>query len=160
MAEPPDAAAGEYVTVAEAARRLGVAGQSVRNWLRRGKLAGEKRGDTWYVFFPSATNTTGVTMAPPDEPPADITAAAPNDLAERVSALEAVIDRQQVDLERLRDELAQDRSAIALIHEQLRNLEGRASRSTDGSEAELSEVAWLREQQRALMLALIERHGQ
>ena len=39
----------ERATVAEAAERLGITPDAVRSRLRRGTLAGEKQGKTWYV---------------------------------------------------------------------------------------------------------------
>lgn len=48
----------ERVTTSEAAERLGITPDAVRSRLRRGLLAGEKDGNTWYVFMDSDSQTT------------------------------------------------------------------------------------------------------
>lgn len=46
------------MTTSEAAERLGITPDAVRSRLRRGLLAGEKDGNTWYVFMDSDSQTT------------------------------------------------------------------------------------------------------
>ena len=48
----------EWVTVQEAAARLGTTPDAVRSRLRRGQLVGEKKGNAWYVFFDSDSQAT------------------------------------------------------------------------------------------------------
>jgi len=48
----------ERVTAVEAAARLKMTPDAVRARLRRGQLAGEKQGNTWYVFLDSDSQAT------------------------------------------------------------------------------------------------------
>jgi len=55
----------DRVTVIEAAERLATTPDAVRARLRRGQLAGEKQGRTWYVFLDSqATVNDSQTVKP------------------------------------------------------------------------------------------------
>jgi excisionase family DNA binding protein len=49
--------ASGWITVPEAADRLGVSQQNVRARLRRGTLAGERRGRAWLVDAPKRSET-------------------------------------------------------------------------------------------------------
>ncbi len=47
----PNTTEQHNVTVQQAARLLGITDEAVRARIRRGKLAGEKRGSTWVVYL-------------------------------------------------------------------------------------------------------------
>ena len=47
----------EYITVAEAARKLGVSDRAVRQWITSGKLEAERNGRSWQI--PSSAISNG-----------------------------------------------------------------------------------------------------
>ena len=64
----------DRVTVIEAAERLATTPDAVRARLRRGQLAGEKQGRTWYVFLDSqATVNDSQTVKPSSRETVDTT---------------------------------------------------------------------------------------
>lgn len=63
---------GEYVTIREAAARLGISRDTVRRRLTAGELAGEKRdtpqGETWFVELPDDAPAPAGEAAPAASP--------------------------------------------------------------------------------------------
>jgi excisionase family DNA binding protein len=79
------------ISVTEAARRLSVSGQAVRNWLRSGKLSGDMGRARWRVDVASVD-----AIAPaPDETDADEVGLQPGPagIEDRVDRLAAAVER-------------------------------------------------------------------
>jgi len=107
------------VTIAEAARILGMSTDAIRKRLQRGTLPGEKIGDGWRVYLDDAATVGGGPTGPrPDmstpRPDADrTTAAAPDALVETLRE-EVLYLREQL-AERSR-ELAAERERFDVLH--------------------------------------------
>lgn len=115
LAQAPQARLGagmaelEYLTIAEAAERLGVAPDTVRRRLKRGELAGEKeqtaQGYVWRVALPKASRE-------PQEPAGDAGAGvALAQLRERVAGLEQLADELRSERDAWREQAARDGDA-------------------------------------------------
>ncbi len=116
---PPDPASA--VTIAEAARVLGLSTDAVRKRLQRGTIPGEKIGDTWWVFLEDDTATgdrPDVSRHQPDtdrtRPDGDRTTAAAVDPLVETLREEVAYLRDQLD-QRSR-ELASERERFDVLH--------------------------------------------
>ena len=107
---------GQWLSLRDAAERLGVSVDTARRRLKRGELRGEQRttphGPSWFLHFPDAPSAADGR----DEPPApDGTAIELAVLHERVAGLEATLAQVQEE----RDRLVQgERELRALLHQQ------------------------------------------
>ncbi len=109
------------VTIAEAARVLGLSTDAVRKRLQRGTIPGEKIGDTWRVFLETDAATgpqPDVSSHRPDidrtRPEPDRTTAAAPDLLVEILREEVAYLREQL-AERSR-ELAAERERFDVLH--------------------------------------------
>jgi excisionase family DNA binding protein len=75
------------LSVTEAARRLSVTGQTVRNWIRSGELDGRKQGSKWVVAAKSVDAAASALAVAPVVP------AAPAGVEERLDRLTAAVER-------------------------------------------------------------------
>jgi len=99
-------AAGQTVTISEAAELLGVSRDTVRRRLKSGVLTGEQRpgpnGTTWYVTLPTEAVTAAIVAAPAEGDGDDQDAARLRD--ERDAALDRLITARDEMIAELRDE--------------------------------------------------------
>ena len=125
----------DRVTVIEAAERLATTPDAIRARLRRGQLAGEKQGRTWYVFLDSqATAGDSQTVKPSSRETVKTTVndsqAAVNrqdmfddlldcDPSIRAAVLEANLRGAQALLAHTQEQLAAAREEVQFLREQL-----------------------------------------
>ena len=102
------------VTIAEAARVLGLSTDAVRKRLQRGTIAGEKIGDTWRVFLEDESTTGPSPVVSSHRPDDDRTTAAAVDPLVETLREEVVYLREQL-AERSR-ELAAERERFDVLH--------------------------------------------
>jgi hypothetical protein len=113
----------ESVTMAEAAKRLGVSVDTIRRKLRRGELQGYQQprpqGFVWVVELPEGSDNHGITFA---ETVADISASYPGSkgeicrLEEMVAVLQAQVAAQQKQMEAQQEELIAKNKQIEQLH--------------------------------------------
>ncbi len=102
------------VTIAEAARVLGLSTDAVRKRLHRGTIPGEKIGDTWRVFLESDAATGPRPDVSSPQPDHDRTAAAaPDPLVETLREEVAYLREQLAERSR---ELAAERERFDVLH--------------------------------------------
>ncbi len=102
------------VTIAEAARVLGLSTDAVRKRLQRGTIPGEKIGDTWRVFLESDAATGPRPDVSIPRPDTDRTAAvAPDPLVETLREEVAYLREQLAERSR---ELAAERERFDVLH--------------------------------------------
>jgi hypothetical protein len=105
----PDTARTPTVTIAEAARRLGVTTDAVRRRLHRGTLAGTKdEHGVWQVYWPDEDAPPGVRPDTPGPRP-DSDRALIEHLAAEVTFLRGQLDQRS-------RELAEERQRFDVIH--------------------------------------------
>jgi hypothetical protein len=113
----------ESVTMAEAAKRLGVSVDTIRRKLRRGELQGcqqpRPQGFIWVVELPEESDNHDVTFA---ETVADTSASYPGSkgeicrLEETVAVLQAQVVAQQQQMEAQQEELTAKNKQIEQLH--------------------------------------------
>jgi predicted ArsR family transcriptional regulator len=113
----------ESVTMAEAAKRLGVSVDTIRRKLRRGELQGYQQprpqGFIWAVELPEESDNHGITFA---ETVADTSASYPGSkgeiyrLEEMVAVLQAQVVAQQKQMEAQQEELTAKNKQIEQLH--------------------------------------------
>ena len=113
----------ESVTMAEAAKRLGVSVDTIRRKLRRGELQGcqqpRPQGFVWVVELPEESDNHGTT---PAETVADTPASYPGSkgeicrLEETVAVLQAQVVAQQKQMEAQQEELTAKNKQIEQLH--------------------------------------------
>jgi hypothetical protein len=112
-----------FVTMAEAAKRLGVSVDTIRRKLRRGELQGYQQprpqGFIWAVELPEESDNHGITFA---ETVADTPASYPGSkgeicrLEEMVAVLQAQVVAQQKQMEAQQEELSAKNKQIEQLH--------------------------------------------
>lgn len=113
----------ERVTTSEAAERLGITPDAVRSRLRRGLLAGEKDGNTWYVFMDSDSQTvkssSRATVNDSHMTVNDSQTVGEDDPALRLAVLEADLRGARALLTYTQDQLAAAREEANFLRERL-----------------------------------------
>lgn len=98
----------EYVTIREAAQRLGVSADTVRRRIRRGELPGERQetpqGYVWRVDVSQATGGTGDAPGPSERATEAATTGELDILRERVAGLERLVTELQQDRDQWREQ--------------------------------------------------------
>ncbi len=96
------------VTIAEAARMLGLSTDAVRKRLQRGTIPGEKIGDTWRVFL--------ATDAPPADQP-DVSSQRPDNDRTTTAGPDPLVETLREEVAYLREQLAERSRELAAERE-------------------------------------------